>query len=70
MAVFKLRGRGVTRRRGRGRGDLIVRAHVVMPTDLPKKQKELLRELAKERGEDPKEGGFVGGLRRALGLRD
>jgi molecular chaperone DnaJ len=70
MEVFRLRGHGVTRRRGRGRGDLIVRAHVQTPTDLSKKQKELLRELATERGEDPKDGGIVSGLRRALGLRD
>ncbi len=70
MEVFRLRGLGVTRRRGRGRGDLIVRAHVVTPTDLSKKEKDLLRELAKERGEDPKAGGIVSGLRRALGLRD
>jgi molecular chaperone DnaJ len=68
MAVFKLKGLGVARRRGRGRGDLIVRAHVVVPTKLGKKEKELLRELATERGEDPKSGGFAGGLRRALGL--
>jgi molecular chaperone DnaJ len=70
MAVFRLRGLGVTRRQGRGRGDLIVRANVVVPTKLGKKEKELLRDLAKERGEDPKAGGFASGLRRALGLRD
>ena len=69
-AVFHLRGHGVPRRRGRGRGDLVVRAHVLTPTELSKKQKELLRELAAERGEDLKEGRMSGVLRRALGLRD
>jgi molecular chaperone DnaJ len=68
MATFRVRDRGVARRRGRGRGELIVRAHVVTPSKLSKKEKELLRELAKERGEDPKETKSV--LRRALGLRD
>ncbi len=70
MATFRLRDRGVARRRGRGRGDLIVRAHVVTPSKLSKREKELLRELAKERGEDPKDGGAKSVLRRALGLRD
>lgn len=67
-ATFRLRDRGVARRRGRGRGDLIVRANVVTPTDLNKKQKELLREFASARGEAPKEGGVASALRRAFGL--
>jgi molecular chaperone DnaJ len=67
-AVFHLRGRGVARRRGRGRGDLIVRAHVVTPTKLSKKQKTLLEDLAGERGEDRKGPGVASVLRRALGL--
>jgi molecular chaperone DnaJ len=68
MAVFRIRDRGVARRAGRGRGDLVVRAHVVTPTKPSKKQKELLRELAIQRGEDAKEGGVASKLRRALGL--
>ena len=67
-AAFRLRDRGVARRRGRGRGDLIVRANVVTPSDLNKKQKELLRELARERGEEAKDGGVASALRRAFGL--
>jgi molecular chaperone DnaJ len=70
MTIFKIRDRGVARRRGRGRGDLVVRAHVVTPTKLSKKEKELLRELAGERGEGAKDGGAKSVLRRALGLRD
>lgn len=70
MAAFKLRDRGVARRRGRGRGDLIVRANVVTPTKLSKKEKDLLRDLAKERGEDAKDGTAKSVLRRAFGLRD
>jgi molecular chaperone DnaJ len=67
-AMFRLRDRGVARRRGRGRGDLVVRAHVVTPSKLSKKEKELLRQLAAERGEDLKEGGVRSTLRRAFGL--
>jgi molecular chaperone DnaJ len=70
MTTFKIRDRGVARRRGRGRGDLVVRAHVVTPTKLSKKEKELLRDLAKERGEEAKDGGAKSVLRRALGIRD
>ncbi len=66
-AVFRLRGKGVPRRRGRGRGDLIVRAHVATPTEMSKQEKELLRELADLRGEHPK-GEAKGVLRRVLGL--
>lgn len=68
-AVFRLRGLGVPRRGGRGRGELIVRAHVVTPTGLDDEQEELLRKLAAARGEETSEGGgFVSALRRALGL--
>lgn len=68
-AVFRLRGRGVPRRNGRGRGELIVRAHVTTPTELDDEQEELLRKLAAARGEETAQsGGFVSGLRRVLGL--
>lgn len=65
-AVFRLRGHGVPRRNGRGRGDLILRAHVQTPTKLGKREKELLKEFAKAREEDHK--GVKGVLRRALRL--
>ncbi|MGH9272326.1 MAG: DnaJ C-terminal domain-containing protein, partial [Ilumatobacteraceae bacterium] len=49
---FVLRGRGVPRLQGRGRGDL--RAHVLVevPTKLAEDEAELLRQLAEKRGED------------------
>jgi molecular chaperone DnaJ len=65
-AVFRLRGKGVPRRHGRGRGDLIVRAHVETPTSMGKKEKELLRQLADLRDEHPK-GETKGVFRRVLG---
>lgn len=68
-AVFRLRGHGVPRRGGRGRGELIVRAHVVTPDDLDGEQEELLRKLAALRGEETAEGRrFTSVLRRAFGL--
>jgi molecular chaperone DnaJ len=66
-AVFRVRGHGVPRRRRRGRGDLVVRTHVATPERLSRKEKELLRELAKLRGEDGSGAGVTSELRRALG---
>jgi molecular chaperone DnaJ len=68
-AVLRLKGKGVPRRTGRGRGDLIIRMHVTTPTRPSKKEKELLRELAKLRGEEIK-GKTKGVFRRVLGRGD
>jgi molecular chaperone DnaJ len=64
-AVFRLKGKGVARRSGRGRGELIVRAHVVTPERLSRKEKEILRELAKMREKVDK--GSPSRLRRVIG---
>jgi molecular chaperone DnaJ len=47
-----LRGRGVPRVDGRGRGDLVIRFVVDTPTDLTREQEELLRQFADHRGEE------------------
>jgi molecular chaperone DnaJ len=51
-AVVRFRGVGVPHLRGRGRGDLYVHLTVDTPTDLTPRQRELLAELAAERGEE------------------
>lgn len=64
--VFRFRDHGVPRLRGRGRGDLLLTLVVDTPTDLSPEQEELLRLLAKERGEevkDPGEDGLLGRFR-------
>lgn len=67
-AVFRLRGKGVPRRTGRGRGELVVQAHIVTPTELDDEQEQLLRKLAASRNEDAAEGsGLRSALRRVLG---
>ena len=43
--IFKLKGKGVTRLNGHGRGDHLIEITVKTPTNLNKKQKELLGEL-------------------------
>lgn len=54
---FRVRGAGAPRARGGGEpGDLVVRARVVVPKKLSKREKEILEILAEERGEDVREG--------------
>ncbi len=50
--VFRIRGRGVPRLEGRGRGDVLVQAMVETPTGLSKEEIDLLRQLAELRGEE------------------
>lgn len=49
---FVLRGRGVPRLHGRGRGDLKVRVDVQVPTKLSDFEAELLKKFAESRGEE------------------
>lgn len=59
--VVRLRGLGVPRLGGRGRGDLLVTITVDVPTDLDDEQVELIRQLGELRGEtldEPGEGLF------------
>ncbi len=69
--VLTLRARGVPHLRGTGRGDLYVHLEVVVPTKLDAKQEELLRDLARLRGEERpvvsgKGKGLFGKLRDAF----
>ena len=62
-AVITLRARGVPHLRASGRGDLHVHLQVQVPTRLDTKQEELLRDLARLRGEErPGVSGKAGGL--------
>ena len=71
-----LRGRGVPRLRGVGRGDMVVNVHVETPTRLDAGQEELLRALASMRREENPTGnlssaskGVFGRLKDAFGPR-
>lgn len=55
--VHRLRGLGVPRLGGRGRGDLLLTIDVEVPTDLDDEQTELIRQLAAHRGEEIDEPG-------------
>jgi len=79
QSVVTLRGRGVPRLRGSGRGDLHIHLDVRTPTHLDARQEELLRELSEARNESgaqlraqeqPEEGGgFFSRLRGAFSGR-
>jgi molecular chaperone DnaJ len=79
QAVITLRGRGVPRLRGSGRGDIHIHLDVRTPTRLTARQEELLRDLASERGEEgarlrtqeqsEESGGFFSRLRGAFSGR-
>jgi len=51
---FRLRGKGAPKARGKGRGDMIVTARVVVPKKLSKKEKELIKQLKGLEKEDPR----------------
>lgn len=79
QSVITLRGRGVPRLRGSGRGDLHVHLDVRTPSRLDARQEELLREFAQSRGEEGAQlrtqeqseetGGFFSRLRGAFSGR-
>jgi len=68
--VLSLKGLGVPRLRGRGRGDLFVHIQVDTPTELDEQQRELLTALAgaraEELGEAAQHEGLFSKLRSAL----
>jgi molecular chaperone DnaJ len=45
--IFRLKGKGIAHLRGYGRGDQIIETVVTVPTNLTKKQEELLKEFEK-----------------------
>jgi molecular chaperone DnaJ len=58
--TIRLRGRGMPRFRGYGKGDLLVRVGIAVPEKLTQKQRALLEQLTKEFNQDaqPKKGRF------------
>jgi molecular chaperone DnaJ len=68
--VLTLKGLGVPKVRGRGRGDLYTHIQVDTPTELDDEQRELLTRLAAARseplGEAPQHEGLFSKLRSAL----
>ena len=69
--VFKMRGRGVPHLQRNGRGDQLVMVHVLTPTKLSQRQRDLLAELSetldKETIHQPEKGLFER-VKEAIGL--
>lgn len=59
--AITLYGKGVPHLRGVGRGDLVVHIEVQTPTKLDEAQEQLLRDLARMRGEEQPAGQFAPG---------
>lgn len=59
--IYRLKGKGIPSLQGYGRGDQLVVIRIETPTNLNKKQKELLEEFARISGEDvhPLKKGFL-----------
>jgi molecular chaperone DnaJ len=54
--VYRLPGKGAPKLKGSGRGDMKVKARVIVPKDLSAEQKELLRRFESARSEDVRAG--------------
>jgi len=68
--VFVLKGKGVHRLRGQGRGDELVRVRVTVPTNLTTEQRRLMKELAdslKASAGSEDDKGLFGKIKDALG---
>lgn len=69
-STLRIRGKGIPHLRGSGRGDLFVHLDVRTPTRLDSNQEQILREFARQRGEEvaelSKQGGFFSRMRDAF----
>lgn len=65
--IFTLRGRGVPRLDGRGRGDLLIQVVVAVPKNLTPREEELIRQLAEVQEEKVKDKGFWSDLKDFFG---
>ncbi|MBW1678239.1 MAG: molecular chaperone DnaJ [Deltaproteobacteria bacterium] len=60
--ILRLRGRGIPKMKGQGRGDQIVMVDVRIPTNLNRRQEELLKEFASLEMEERNERSHLGGF--------
>jgi molecular chaperone DnaJ len=57
--LLRVRGRGVPKLKGTGRGDLLARVRVKVPSKLTKAEREALEQLQKVSRDDPREEAFT-----------
>src|SRR5207302_3651507 len=56
--LLRIRGRGAPRLKGSGRGDLIARVHLTVPTKLSKAEKDAIEQLQAVSREAPRDKAF------------
>ena len=56
--LLRLKGRGAPKLKGSGRGDLIARVRVTVPSKLSKAEREAVEQLREVSREDPREKAF------------
>ena len=56
--LLRIKGRGVPKLKGSGRGDLIARVRVTVPSKLSKAEREAVEQLRDVSHEDPREKAF------------
>jgi molecular chaperone DnaJ len=66
--VLRMRGKGIPKLRGNGRGDQLVVINVEVPTRLSSEQRELFEKLASSLGSEvsPQERGILDWLKEAI----
>ena len=66
--ILRLRGKGIPKLRGNGRGDQLVVINVEVPTNVNNDQRQLFEQLAESLGSEvrPQERGFLDWLKEAL----
>jgi molecular chaperone DnaJ len=65
--TLKVRGRGMSRLGRSGRGDLLIKVRVRVPTNLSPEEEQLLRRFASLRGDDlPEDHGILGKIKSAF----
>jgi len=67
--ILRMRGKGIPKLRGNGRGDQLVVINVEVPSRLTGEQRELFEQLATSLGSEvsPQERGFLEWLKEAIG---
>jgi len=65
-STYRLRGRGMPSIRGGAKGDQLVTVHVVVPTKMSKRERELLEEYAHAGGDQIEEKSFFDRVKDAF----
>jgi len=65
-ATYRLRGKGMPTIRGAARGDLLASVHVVVPTKLARRERELLEEYAQIAGDQAEDRTFLDRVKDAF----